>query len=170
MRTDFDLMPVEYQRDLQPDAPVQVCCSRQCLTRRSGAAFVQVRLLNRSDCPVCSVYLCLEGLDALGQRRFLLDETVLANLDAPGHSLFGEERMLALPEVCSSLRILLRRVIFIDGTRWCSQGEPVLADPEALGWSRCACGCWNKPTAERCALCRASFWPVQAAEASQCSP
>lgn len=161
MRPDFDLLPLEHQRSLQPDAPVQLCCSRRCRERHSGAVFVQVRLLNRSDRPIRSVYLRLEGLDALGQQCFSLDEVVLADLSVPGHSLCGEERMLALPCECSSLRVLVRRVVFGDGNHWSCPGAPVLADPAELSWTQCVCGCWNGPEAEHCALCRKALHPEE---------
>lgn len=157
MIPDFVLMPVASQRLIQVGSPVHVQCSRCCTERRSGAAFMQVRMLNRSDRTIRSVYLKLEGLDALGQRAFVMDEMVLTGLDAAGHSIFGEDRMIALEKCCDCVRIHIRRVVFSDGNLWRCTAEPCLTAPETLGWAQCPCGCWNLPGAAQCTFCGRSL-------------
>lgn len=157
MIPDFVLMPTAYQRLIQEGSPVHVQCSRCCTERRSGAAFIQVRLLNRSDRPIRSVYLRLEGLDAQGRCAFIMDEIVLADLDAAGHSIFGEDRIIALEQCCDCVHISIRRVVFADGNLWRCTAEPRLTAPEALDWDQCPCGCWNMPDAAQCTFCGRSL-------------
>ena len=93
----FAPLGTQEQEILQPECPVYVHCTRRSVERESGTPFLQVRMVNRADRPVGTVYLRIEGLDASGQVRYTLRELALTGLHAAPRAVFGEERMLVLP-------------------------------------------------------------------------
>lgn len=149
-------LPCETQRhtELQPDCPVLVYCSKRCVEARSGTVFVRVRLVNRTDREIGTVGLQIEGRRADGSTAFSIGGLVLAGCGARPHSIFGEDRMLALGRAeADLLRIRVGDVIFTDGTAWHDIPERPMTTAEAARWRRCACGMVNPPEATLCALC-----------------
>ncbi len=115
----FELLQTQYHKSLQPDCPVRIHCSRQCTDRRSGSQFVQIRMRNCSERTICSVFLCIEGLDACGSTLYEIREVILAECNAAPSEVFGEERMIVLEgKAAASLRIKVLRVSFADGMLW----------------------------------------------------
>ena len=150
----FTLLGTQEQEILQPECPVYVHCTRRSVERESGTPFLQVRMVNRADRPVGTVYLLVEGLDALGQVRYTLRELALTGLHARPRAVFGEERMLVLPaQEAASVRVTVERVVFEDGTLWRRLPEHRLTTLAESGWRRCACSMPNPPESERCLLC-----------------
>lgn len=150
----FTLLGTQEQTVLQPECPVYVHCTRRSIERESGTPFLQVRMVNRADRPVGTVYLLVEGLDALGQVRYTLRELALTGLHARPRAVFGEERMLVLPaQEAVSVRVLVERVVFEGGTLWRRLPEHRLTTLAESGWRRCACSMPNPPERERCLLC-----------------
>ena len=149
-------MPCETQqhKELQPECPVLVYCSKRCVEARSGTVFVRVRLVNRTDREIGTVCLQIEGRRADGSTAFSIGGLVLADCGARPHSIFGEDRMLALGRVDADLlRIRVGDVVFTDGTAWHDIPERPMTTAEAAHWRRCTCGMVNPPEAALCALC-----------------
>lgn len=158
----FTLLGTQEQEILQPECPVYVHCTRRSVERESGTPFLQVRMVNRADRPVGTVYLLVEGLDALGQVRYTLRELALTGLHARPRAVFGEERMLVLPaQEAASVRVLVERVVFEGGTLWRRLPEHRLTTLAESGWRRCACSMPNPPERERCLLCGRPLAPPQ---------
>lgn len=149
-------VPCQTQRhtELQPECPVLVYCSKRCVETRSGTVFARVRLVNRTDREIGAVCLQIEGRRADGSTAFSIGGLILADCGARPHSIFGEDRMLALGRVDADLlRIRVGDVIFTDGTAWHDIPERPMTTAEAAHWCRCACGMVNPPEAAQCALC-----------------
>lgn len=149
-------VPCETQRhtELQPECPVLVYCSKRCVEARSGMVFVRVRLVNRTDREIGTVCLQIEGRRADGSMAFSIGGLVLADCGARPHSIFGEDRMLALGRVeVDLLRIRVGDVVFTDGTAWHDIPERPMTTAETARWRRCTCGMVNPPEAVQCALC-----------------
>lgn len=149
-------MPCQTQRhtELQPDCPVLVYCSKRWVEARSGTVFARVRLVNRTDREIGTVCLRIEGRRADGSAAFSIGGLVVADCGARPHSIFGEERMLALGRAeADLLRIRIEHVIFADGTAWHDVPAQPMTTAEAAHWRRCACGMVNPPEAAMCALC-----------------
>ena len=158
----FTLLGTQEQNVLQPECPVYVHCTRRSIERESGTPFLQVRMVNRADRPVGTVYLLVEGLDALGQVRYTLRELALTGLHARPRAVFGEERMLVLPaQEAASVRVLVERVVFEGGTLWRRLPEHRLTTLAESGWRRCACSMPNPPERGRCLLCGRPLAPPQ---------
>ncbi len=142
------------QMELQPDCPVYVHCT--CLSRekRSGAEFVQLRLVNCSDKQVSTVSFAIEALDAFGQVSAVQGELVLADCKAQPGGIFGEDKIFALQlPGRERLRVVIKRVAFADGMLWRGQPESQLLSPRELGWTLCSCGLPNGPERKICPLC-----------------
>lgn len=149
-------MPCQTQRhtELQPDCPVLVYCSKRWVEARSGTVFARVRLVNRTDRKIGTVCLQIEGRRADGSTAYSIGGLVIADCGARPHSIFGEERMLALGRAQADLlRIRIEHVIFTDGTAWHDVPERPMTTAEAAHWRRCACGMVNPAEAAMCALC-----------------
>ncbi len=149
-------MSCELQRhtELQPDCPVLVYCSKRCVEARSGTVFARVRLVNRTDRRIRTVCLQIEGRRADGSTAFSVGGLVLADCGARPHSIFGEDRMLALGRAeAELLRIRVEHVVFTDGTAWHDVPERPMTTAEVAHWRRCSCGMVNPPDAAVCALC-----------------
>lgn len=145
---------MQRQTILQPESPVYVHCYRRCTDQKSGTPFVQVRMVNRSDRLICSVFLRIEGVRADGSVAYTLSEVVLADCNALPHSVFGEERLIVLGrEAVQGLRITVLRVCFADGMLWRRLPGQMLTTAQEAGWNPCVCTMPNPPKAERCALC-----------------
>lgn len=153
-------MPCQTQRhtELQPDCPVLVYCSKRWVEARSGTVFARVRLVNRTDREIGTVCLQIEGRKADGSTAFSIGGLVLADCGARPHSIFGEERMLALGRVeAELLRVRIEHVIFTDGTAWHDVPVRSMTTAEEARWRRCTCGMINPPEAALCALCGCSL-------------
>lgn len=158
----FAPLGTQEQEILQPECPVYVHCTRRSVERESGTPFLQVRMVNRADRPVGTVYLRIEGLDASGQVRYTLRELALTGLHAAPRAVFGEERMLVLPaQEAVSVRVLVERVVFADGTLWRRLPEHRLTTLAESGWRRCVCSMPNPPQSASCLLCGRPLAPPQ---------
>lgn len=150
----FVLQQTQMQTILQPESPVYVHCYRRCTDQKSGTPFVQVRMVNRSDRLICSVFLRIEGVRADESVAYTLSEIVLADCNAAPHSAFGEERLIVLgKEAVQSLNITVVRVCFADGMLWRRLPGQRLTTAKEARWNSCACMMPNPPKAERCAFC-----------------
>ena len=115
----FLLHEMQKQTILQPESPVYIHCSRLCTEKKSGANFLQVRMVNRSDRLVGSIFLGIEGLNPDGTVLFSIREAVIGDCNALPHSVFGENRLLALGcREPSEVRLTVERVVFADGMIW----------------------------------------------------
>lgn len=164
-------LPCRTQRhtELQTDCPVLVYCSKRCVEERSGTVFARVRLVNRTDREIGTVCLQIEGRRADGSTAFSIGGLVLADCGARPHSIFGEDRMLALGRIeADLLRVRVRDVIFTDGTVWHDLPERPMTTAVEAHWHRCTCGMVNPPEADLCALCGSAlsedFVPRMSAE------
>lgn len=150
----FAFLPTQPQTVLQPQCPVYIHCSRRCTDEKSGTHFVQVRMVNRSERLICTVFLCIEGIGADGTVAFTLPELVLPDCNAAPHTVFGEERLIALGRrEARTLRITVVRVCFADGLIWRKLSGQRLTTAQEAGWLPCICSMRNPPGTERCALC-----------------
>ncbi len=150
----FALLDMQRQTLLQPDCPVYVHCTRRSVARDSGDVFLQVRMVNCAEREISTVFLCVEGLDFCGQVCYQVRELPIADCAAAPHRVFGENRLLVLPQTkIASLQVTVERVIFADGTRWRRQPEQRLCSAGEAGRFVCACGLPNPPQRERCLLC-----------------
>lgn len=151
----FNTLPTLRQPELQPDSPVYVHCSRRCEDSRSGAVFLQVRLINRTDRGIKTVVLRVEGLNGFGVTVYTTDELILADCAAKPHSVFGENKILAIDRTpVSRVRISVERVVFDNGIQWNRLPDRGLVNEEDAGWITCTCGMRNPPGESCCALCR----------------
>ena len=154
----FVYYPVRKPERIQPDCPVFVQCYGLAVQKSSGAAFVQVRLVNRCDSPVNSVFLHILGRNACGQQVFELRYVPLVDCDGQPHKDFGEEQVLFLPQSdVYSLDIEVEDVLFEDGMIWRRMCGQALLTAEEAGWLTCSCGMKNPAEAESCAYCRKSL-------------
>lgn len=149
----FFACDTEKPERLQPDCPVYLHCFRRNVERSTCAQFLQVRLVNRSDRVAETVFLSAEGIAADGTRQYYLPELILARCNAAPHSVFGEDRLLALVrKPVKTLRIVIERVVFSDGMVWRRRDGQAMID--AGQWRKCpTCGMRNPAEAECCALC-----------------
>lgn len=148
----FTLLPVQKQTVLQPDSPVYIHCSRRSMERRTGAAFVQVRMVNRSERMICNVFLRIEGLNQFEEPCFVMPEVILAGCNAAPHTVFGEERLISIDRIAvCQIRITVERVTFADGMIWRRlPGQKIL---DTAQWKKCTCAMPNPPKASKCRLC-----------------
>lgn len=154
----FAIHPTQMQTILQPECPVYIHCSRRCTDQKSGTSFVQIRMVNRSERLICSVFLRIEGVRADGTAAYLLPEVVLADCNAAPHTVFGEERLTVLGrEAVQSLNITVVRVCFADGMLWRKLPGQRVTTAREVGWLPCTCTMLNPPKAEHCALCGRSL-------------
>lgn len=153
---------------IQPGCPVYLHCFRRNVERITEAQYLQVRLVNRSDYRVESVFLRVEGYAADGTAAYVLPELLLTKCAAAPHSVFGEDRLLALAQKpVKTLRIIVERVAFSDGMMWRRLGSQGFLPAEQ--WPQCpTCAMRNPPEQERCALCGGSL--CQSADASKQPP
>ena len=150
----FSLHEVQKQTILQPECPVYIHCSRICTDKMTGSNFLQIRMVNRSDRLICSIFLGIEGLDRSGAVLFSIREMVMSDCNALPHAVFGENRLLALGrKPVSKVRITTERVVFSDGMLWRKLPGQQLTSAEKAGWTACRCGMQNPPDSPVCALC-----------------
>lgn len=174
------LMPLQKQTDLQPECPVYIHCTRRSVDKRTGAAFLQLRMVNRSDWRIDAVFLRIEGLDRHGKQCFVMPEVIVPQCNARPNTIFGEERLLAIDRApAARLLVTVERVSFMNGLLW-RKGDgqkPV----KSSSWKICTCAMPNPPNAAKCRLCGRSFvaaqpevvfeeTPVQVAPAQEESP
>ena len=137
----------------QPDCPVYAHCACLCTEQRSGAVFAQVRLLNRADWPVESVWLRIDGTDAAGQASFSCPELLTGLAAAPG-AVFAEERLLPLGrQTPQRLTVTVERIALSGGLCWKRPAEQRPVTVAEAGWQRCRCGLPVPMDAARCPLC-----------------
>lgn len=154
----FVYYPMRKSTMIQPDCPVYIYAYSLAIQKDGDAAFVQVRLVNRSDRCVHSVFLRIEGKDRYGNRLYELDYVPLVECAGKPHKAFGEEQPLFLPEgEVYSLNIQVLDVLFTDGMIWRKQNDHQILTPEQAGWETCTCGMKNPREAKSCAFCGASF-------------
>ncbi|MBQ2444830.1 MAG: hypothetical protein II272_00155 [Oscillospiraceae bacterium] len=150
----FVYFPMEKPKRIQPDSPVYIYAYTLAVQQQTGASFVQLRLVNRSERTVHSVFLSVTGFDDRGQHRYEVKFLPLPGCNAEPHSDFGEDHVLFLPEAnVRSLEILVEDVLFDDGMIWRRQDSHELLTPEQAGWKSCSCGMMNPEEAETCAFC-----------------
>ncbi len=148
----FFMHPMQKQSFVQAQCPVYIHCSRRCTEKRSGAAFVQVRMVNCSERMVCSVFLRIEGIDAAGKSRYVLNDVVLPDCNALPHTVFGEDRILSIDRAeVECLKITVERICFADGMIWRKLPRHALMDINEC--NHCACGMSNLPNIPNCVLC-----------------
>lgn len=151
----FVYYPMRKPQHIQPDCPVYIYAYGLAVQKGSGAAFVQVRLVNRSERSVHSVFLHIRGLDYLGKTLYELRFVPLTDCAGEPHKAFGEEQVLFLPQgTVYSLEIEIQDVLFEDGLIWRKQSRHRLLTPEQAGWKSCSCGMKNPPEADSCSYCR----------------
>lgn len=149
----FERSPLQRQPLIQQGCPVYVHCFCRCTDRKTGASFVQVRMVNRAAWTVRSVRLSVRCLDAAGNVCGV-KTALLAGLSAASGTVFGEERLLPLgTQQITALTITVEHIVFDGGMRWKRPTGQDLLPLEAVGWRRCACGLPNPPDAECCPLC-----------------
>lgn len=149
----FERSVPQRQPLFQPDCPVYIHCTCRCTDRRSGTAFLQVRMVNRAPWTVQSLWLRITGTDAAGEVRFERTE-VLTELSAGAGTVFGEKRLIPVGTQCAErLTVTVEHIVFGGGTHWQRLAEHRLCTPEELGWQRCVCGLPNPPEIARCPLC-----------------
>lgn len=154
----FKYYPMEKPKRIQPESPVYIYAYTLAVQQETGASFVQVRLVNRSDRIVHSVFLRVTGLDAQGKHCYEVRFLPLPGCNAKPHSDFGEDHVLFLPEAgVRSLEIMVEDVLFDDGMIWRKQDKHELLTPEQAGWKSCKCGMKNPGEAESCAFCGKRF-------------
>lgn len=154
----FYSYPTQLHTELQPDSPVLVYCSRRCVEQRSGAVFLQTRLVNRTDRVIQAVSLRAEGLNHWGEVCFDRSGLLLTDCFAAAHSMFGDDRLLLLERTpVQRLRLRVEYVAFDDGTSWSALHKQTLTTVTEAGWIKCKCSMLNPPGGGRCALCGASL-------------
>ena len=166
---NFMYYPMARPKRIQPDSPVYVHAYTLAVQQQTGASFVQLRLVNRSERVVHSVFLHVIGLDALGHSCFDMGFLPLPACYAEPHTDFGEEHALFLPESnACSLEVWVEDVLFGDGMIWRKQAKHRLMTPEEAGWIECDCGMKNPDGAVSCAFCGKTFLiPVAEPEVSE---
>ena len=151
---NFVYYPMEKPKRIQPDSPVYIHAYTLAVQQQTGASFVQIRLVNRSDRVVHSVFLHVVGLDPVGRTAYEIGFLPLPGCHAQPHCDFGEEHVLFLPEnSVRHLEIWVEDVLFDDGMIWRKQAKDQLLTPEQAGWTDCDCGMKNPVEADRCAFC-----------------
>ncbi|MBP3411720.1 MAG: hypothetical protein J6K89_00500 [Oscillospiraceae bacterium] len=151
----FVYYPMQKPSRIQPECPVYIYAYSLAVQSYSGAAFVQLRLVNRSERVVHSVFLQVSGIDAQGDCLYELHYLPIAGCNAEPHEDFGEDHLLFLPEGhVRSLEVHVEDVLFEDGLIWRKQNRHQLLTPEQAGWKSCTCGMKNPGEAESCAFCR----------------
>lgn len=155
VRTDrFITMETYKQPEIQPDSPVYIHCSRRCMEQSTGAMFLQVRLVNRTNEPIQTVILQIEGLSECGVVLYTMRDVILAECNARPHTAFGENKILALEHTpVHRVRITVERVAYEDGIIWRRQSGQKLLSAQKEGWNACRCGMRNPPEATFCELC-----------------
>lgn len=150
----FKTMETYKQPEIQPDSPVYIHCSRRCVEESTNAVFLQVRLVNRTDEPIRTVVLQIEGLSEYGVVLYTMRDMILAECNAKPHTVFGEKKILALEHTpVHRVRITVEKVIYEDGIIWRRQPGQKLVSAKEKGWTTCECGMRNPPEAAYCELC-----------------
>lgn len=161
----FTTSPPYRQALIQVGCPVYVHCSRICTDRRTGDRFLQLRLVNRRDREIETVILSIDSYDAWGNSCGKLTELILPSCKAQPHSIFGEDRLIALGKLRGAkMEVTVTCVGFSDGMLWRARAINSPCPLEESGWEVCACGLPNEPEQECCDLCgRKLYQPVPAA-------
>ena len=150
----FLTMETYKQPEIQPDSPVYIHCSRRCVEQSTGAMFLQVRMVNRTNEPIQTVVLQIEGLSEYGVVLYTMQDVILAECHAQPHTAFGENKILALEHTpVHRVRITVERVAYEDGIIWRRQSGQRLVLARKEGWHTCQCGMRNPPEAAFCELC-----------------
>ena len=150
----FMYYPMRKPERIQPDCPVYIHGYGLAVQKGTDAAFVQVRLVNRCESPVHSVFLHISGRDPSGESLYDLRYVPLVDCEGLPHRDFGEEQVLFLPVGnVSSLDMEVEDVLFTDGMIWRRQMGQQLLTAEEAGWIVCSCGMMNPGEAEFCAYC-----------------
>lgn len=150
----FTTMETYKQPEIQPDSPVYIHCSRRCVEQSIGAAFLQLRLVNRTDATVRTVVVQIEGLNENGAVLYTMPNVILAECDAQPHTAFGENKILALERTpIHRVRVTVEKVVYEDGIIWRRQKGQRLISAQEEGWRTCQCGMRNPPVADFCELC-----------------
>lgn len=139
---------------LQPECPAYVHCTRQSEEPRSGARFLQLRLVNRGEDTIETVVFDLEGLDACGEVCYIRQGLVMAKCLARPGEIFGEERLFTLERrKAAAFRITVERVVFSGGMIWRRLPHHRLTTIQEAGWKLCDCGMPNPEESKSCLLC-----------------
>ncbi len=156
--TNLVQYPTRKTERIQPDSPVHIHAYSLTSDTQTGASYVQVRMVNRSDSEIESIFLRIRALDLLGQECYDLHCMPVAGVHAKAHSEFGDDRILLLPERrVATLEIEVEDILFHDGMIWRKQASHKLMPLSEAGWNRCSCGMYNPAEAICCALCGRSF-------------
>ena len=150
----FTCSPVYRQALIQEGCPVYVHCSRICTDRRTADRFLQLRLVNRCDSVVETLILSIDGYDVWGEPCGKISGLLLPNCGAQPHSIFGEDRLIALGKLrAAKIEVTVEHVSFFDGMLWRCRAANNPRPLEETDWELCTCGLPNEPQQERCDLC-----------------
>lgn len=160
----FVYYPLRKPSLIQPDCPVYIYAYSLAVEKDAGTAFAQVRLVNRSDKCVHSVFLQIEGLDRSGNSLYELKYIPIVECMGQPHETCGEEQPLFLPQgEVYSLNIQVLDVLFTDGMIWRRQNNHQMLTAEEAGWLTCTCGMKNPGEAGICAFCGKSLKTAESA-------
>ena len=150
----FIYSPLKKINMIQPECPVYVYGYGLAVQKYGNAAFAQVRLVNRTEKTVHSVFLQIEGKDQEGKSLYVLEYVPLVECMGKAYKDFGEEQPLFLPQgTVDSLEIHVLDVLFDDGMIWRKQSGQKLLTPEEAGWIPCTCGMKNPSETRCCVFC-----------------
>ncbi len=159
----FRYFPMRKPGRIQPECPVYLYSYGLAVQRSTGAAFVQLRLVNRWESRVHSVFLHITGKDMAGEELYELRYVPLVDCGGEAHKDFGEEQALFLPEgQVETLDVEIEDVLFEDGMIWRRQMGQQLLTAEEAGWVTCSCGMKNPKEAGTCCYCRKALTSVPA--------
>lgn len=146
--------PMQKPLRIQPDCPVHIHAYSLAVHQDQSTAFTQIRLVNRSQRTVHSVFLQIEGKDPSGRSLYELRYVPVVGCYGQPHRDFGEEQPLFLPGGdVRSLELQVLDVLFQDGMIWRKQTVHQLLTAEEAGWETCSCGMKNPSEAGCCAYC-----------------
>ena len=171
----FVYSPMQKPAAIQPQCPVYIHGYVLARQKYGEAAFVQIRMVNRGDRSVRSVFLRIEGKDPFGNSLYDLQYVPVLDCGGDSGRIFGEEQPLFLPQGdVSTLDISVLDILFEDGMIWRKQSGHALMTAEEAGWVTCSCGMKN-PAGHPCAYCgmeveQTATLPVEEPAVSQEEP
>ena len=154
-QTDRFAAAAPYRQALiQEGCPVYVHCSRVCTDRRTADRFLQLRMVNCGDREIDHLILCVDGYDAWGAPCGKIAGLILPDCKAKGHSIFGEDRLIAIGKLrASRFEVTVEQVSFADGLLWRCRAANHPQPLEDTDWTLCRCGLPNPPEQTSCSLC-----------------
>ncbi len=154
----FVYFPLRKPAVIQPECPVHIYCYGLAKQKCGDAAFVQIRLVNRTERKVHSVFLQISGRDSLGNVLYELQYVPLVDCKGDAYKDFGEEQPLFLPQGdVHTLDMQVLDVLFEDGMIWRKQNSHRLMTAAEAGWVTCTCGMKNPSESKCCVFCGKSM-------------